>query len=1645
ITSLGVVINNDDVLATPDPENIIFDYQLIYDVAQNLSWRINQSYDIEHGELAKGRYFGSKGEHDAADYIAFQMGYFGLIDLNYSALSYRQQIDNSETLQIRYKKLSVYNHSSHQSKFIDECYIGTEWKLLKELRDFNHTWQNVEIEYLGPLFSIFNPYYNNFCNHSFNFSFFNDLIDNESRQEEGNFSDYLVGLFENYYNFTFDDILEHPENATQLPWYNQTEYYFGKNNYALISENPKFHPNMSVFPRIDTIEENINNILQNLGYEGHYEVNEMQILWQLAKQVWQRLILLWCQIHRCEAVILYDLDPVCFDTLSEKNKFPIPVININGTLGEEINNSREDFTINFTIDQYWDDSVESYNVVGQINGTNSNRNIIIDCLYDSVWCQGTSDSAIGCGMVLSLAEKMKDLERLGIHPKYNVRFILFGGEETGALGAKYYAHNEDHDIDSVIDLNQLGFDQRDPEVPLIMNVASNKFFMTPILQHITDITQYEERTNDNTQVRVSWTPLGSVSDENPFGRLGSTRPLCKTIMFLKDMNWTRHHRDGANHTDGDSMDYYDEDEVRLTMEMIWNVTRFLAYNPDTWFVKDSVEYSFTDDENDENTDPDTVTVSFDIDTSFPEDKATVKVILVPRYISNLLHPAYPILYRYRAEKDFIVTPEGVTGEITLQLPKGAPAADYRVNVVLLDSRGEVFSSFLGEDGLLTQTVDSIQDFCELLENFFDDDCEEQLLQYSDEIYEDYHINIAEFLDKYPHLQDVQNLIQDLFSIYCFSDDREHTCARLSPPNDPPAQPDKPTGPIIVAPHETASYTTTTTDPNGDSVQYKWRFQFGDLFQFNRWSNILSSGTEHTKSHTWGDLYMPHWVAVKARDCQEDQWTSTNVQSDYSDKLWVFVNPGGWFDAPQETLVGETMEYQAQVEGIQPEQYLWNFGESETWEQTRETTIEKTYEENGTYLVQLKIIDDEQHEYLYSKNIDVQYLISQFNSSSGKIDQPLWFNDSSRKCNGINITNRTWDFDDGTIVYDTQNVSHIFQSPGIYNVTLTVVDEDNECIDSASTIIYIEDHPPVVQSISCDPFIIAPDHEITFYADITDGTSGIHTATLNISRPDGTWDVLPMQPVEEGPYDFDSNYTVLYTDTEHIGEYYYSIYVEDNAGNNVSHGGFSFTVSELAFLPTTPYYGTVPYDDIPVDLFSSTDASQHYAFTSIAGDVVLWMPMDETTTEYNLMDVSGYENDGVCHGGANQTENGSFGKGFLFDGVDDYLEIEPNASIMFNASQPLTWSFWIRPEYSTVNTTMGLLSKASSASNGSGFSFCLNTTTNDAAFVICAPDDGVMRYSDSVDLNIYNTSWVQLTVVYNGSLGWDVYLNGSKQDTLFFPIASNTDASYLLGAGRNATSDAADLFFQGILDDFVMFKRGVDTDEIHSLFNASEYPYSHNFTDLPDGTYDFTGCAGYPGGFANTTETRSILIDTLAPIISNVTESPDTVGFGGNVKINATVVENGSGLLLVAVNVSYPNATSWNYSMTCVGDDVYQLNFSDTWFVGQYNYSVWAMDNIGNTVCDSGRSFNVTANATISIATLKNSYSGTQYINITDPPNPPENLTLIGRGLSWNTYYNATSGENLLETYQGPVNYQEDNETWMPINNTITQLPSNHPA
>ncbi len=186
-------------------------------------------------------------------------------------------------------------------------------------------------------------------------------------------------------------------------------------------------------------------------------------------------------------------------------------------------------------------------------------------------------------------------------------------------------------------------------------------------------------------------------------------------------------------------------------------------------------------------------------------------------------------------------------------------------------------------------------------------------------------------------------------------------------------------------------------------------------------------------------------------------------------------------------------------------------------------------------------------------------------------------------------------------------------------------------------------------------------------------------------------------------------------------------------------------------------------------------------------------------------------------------------------------------------------------------------------------------------------------------------------------------------------------------------------------------------------------------------------------------------DNTPPMITDIFDTPDTIGFGFNVSIDANVSDNASGVNIVKINITYPNNTTTNFTMNNTGNITYEYNFSDTWLVGQYNYTIWTVDYAGNSNSSSGHSFNVSAQATLTIATLKDSYGANEYINLTDPPVPSNNYYLVGRGETWNEYYDANSSRNVLEIFTSPVNYRDEDSNWNTIKCNISSIDNSHPA
>lgn len=82
--------------------------------------------------------------------------------------------------------------------------------------------------------------------------------------------------------------------------------------------------------------------------------------------------------------------------------------------------------------------VKSYNVIGQINGSESPESVILVGAHLDSWDLGDGAHDDGAGVVQSM-EVVRVLKRMNYQPKNTLRVVLFMNEENGLRGAKAYA------------------------------------------------------------------------------------------------------------------------------------------------------------------------------------------------------------------------------------------------------------------------------------------------------------------------------------------------------------------------------------------------------------------------------------------------------------------------------------------------------------------------------------------------------------------------------------------------------------------------------------------------------------------------------------------------------------------------------------------------------------------------------------------------------------------------------------------------------------------------------------------------------------------------------------------------------------------------------------------------------------------------------------------------------------------------------------------------------------------------------------------------------------------------------------------------------------------------------------------------------
>lgn len=172
--------------------------------------------------------------------------------------------------------------------------------------------------------------------------------------------------------------------------------------------------------------------------------------------------------------------------------------------------------------------------------------------------------------------------------------------------------------------------------------------------------------------------------------------------------------------------------------------------------------------------------------------------------------------------------------------------------------------------------------------------------------------------------------------------------------------------------------------------------------------------------------------------------------------------------------------------------VWIFGDG-TIIGGNESSPTHQYADDGLYNVTLYVWDDEGAIATITKQINVSNVPPVANFSYWTADKTVYFNDESYDTDG-SIVNWTWNFGDGNISYK-QNVNYTYATNGVYNVSLTVKDDDG-AIATIWKLIYVDVEWPVA-NFTIEPCCGIPGETIYFNSTSYDPDEYIENYTWDL--------------------------------------------------------------------------------------------------------------------------------------------------------------------------------------------------------------------------------------------------------------------------------------------------------------------------------------------------------------------------------------------------------------------------------------------------------------------------------------------------------------------------------------------------------------------
>jgi PKD repeat protein len=300
----------------------------------------------------------------------------------------------------------------------------------------------------------------------------------------------------------------------------------------------------------------------------------------------------------------------------------------------------------------------------------------------------------------------------------------------------------------------------------------------------------------------------------------------------------------------------------------------------------------------------------------------------------------------------------------------------------------------------------------------------------------------------------------------------------------------------------------------------------------------------------------YWVALYSGDGSNAAFNTTC--GDPNEVLTVLsgVSPLASFtfspaiSGPNDNVRFDASGSRATISGGVITSYSWQFGDGNDLGPISSPTAKHAYLTWGHFTVTLNVTDSYGYTNRTSGVVDVDALpIATFDTlhALAKVGRPFLFNGSDSHDPDGNVTSWTWKFGDGGTGSGAV-VNHVYQVTGVYNVTLTVVDNNGFSGSITKAFLVVYPQPPVA-GFSISPTRPPADTLVTFNGSLSTDSDALIVA-YKWQFGDGS---IATGMVVTHRYDRAGSYSVQLTVTD-----------EDNMSSASTSSLFVVTVPTVGF-------------------------------------------------------------------------------------------------------------------------------------------------------------------------------------------------------------------------------------------------------------------------------------------------------------------------------------------------------------------------------------------------------------------------------------------------------------------------------------------------